>query len=191
VAYRTGNEEEMRTPLDKMQLRAADIEESIHQPGVTSKLSWQASPVGGSFGKVRSSGHKPHQGWDLYATVGTPVYAVMDGQVAYAESHGDYGLQVCILLGGLQCSNVDAIAQRFHSAHLYAFYGHLSSALVKKGDTVREGQTIGLSGNSGNARTTPPHLHFEVRTVARLGKGLVGRIDPGELLGYQYYSCSL
>jgi murein DD-endopeptidase MepM/ murein hydrolase activator NlpD len=174
-----------------MRLRSADIEEGIHQPGVTSKLSPQASPIGGTFGKVRSSGRKPHQGWDLYADVGTPVYSVADGQVEYVENRGDYGLQICVRLGGPQCSSMDALARRFLAASLHAFYAHLSLSLVRTGDLVREGQTIGLSGNSGNARTTPPHLHFEVRTQARLGKGLAGRIDPGELLGYEYYRCAL
>ena len=54
---------------------------------------------------------------------------------------------------------------------------------------VAEGDLIALSGNSGNASNTPSHLHFELRTHPNLGKGLAGRINPGELLGYSHYSC--
>jgi murein DD-endopeptidase MepM/ murein hydrolase activator NlpD len=53
---------------------------------------------------------------------------------------------------------------------------------------VLEGDEIGLTGTSGNAGNTPPHLHFELRTNPRPSSGLSDRLDPGELLGYGYYS---
>jgi hypothetical protein len=42
------------------------------------------------------------------------------------------------------------------------YYAHLDEQLVSQGDRVAEGDTIGLVGNTGNARTTPPHLHFGI-----------------------------
>ena len=174
-------------PLDRMDIRTADIEQHIHQPGVTSKLT---SPLGGTFGMVRSSGHKPHQGWDLYAKVGSPVYAVCDSVVEYTSKHGDYGLQLCLHLGLMCGSEVDRLGAKFHAKYLYAFYAHLSSVLVGAGSTVREGQLIAFSGNSGIAAHTPPHLHFEIRTEARPGRGLRGRIDPGKVLGFEPYRCA-
>lgn len=176
----------MTSPLDKMRIRTADDDSRIHLQGVTSRLTNSASPIGGDFGKVRSSGHKPHQGWDLYADVGSKVYAVMAGKVQYTQHHGDYGLQLCLLLEG---SKINAIATRFGAKVLYAFYAHLSVTFVHHGMEVKEADTIALSGNSGNASTTPPHLHFEIRVHPHLGPGLHGRINPGEVLGYQAYQC--
>jgi len=178
-------------PLNQMHIRTAESEQNNQAPGVTSKLSQKASPLGGAFGMMRSSGHRPHQGWDLYAPVGSPVYAVSSGVVEFAEAHGDYGVQVCVRLG-LRCgSDVDRLAAKSHAKYLYAFYAHLSSVLVRAGQTVQEGQLIAFSGNSGNASHTPPHLHFEIRTEARPGKGLRGRIDPGNVLGFQHYQCAV
>ena len=174
----------MRPPLDTMKIRTAEHDDAARGPAVTSRLSTAASPIGGSFGPVRSSGARLHQGWDLYAAIGTTVYAVAPGIVEYAETRGDYGTQVCIRLQeeALSPVNRDAAAPRF------AFYAHLSASFVQPGQAVLEGDEIGLTGNSGNAGNTPPHLHFELRTKARPSTGLSGRLDPGELLGYGYYS---
>ena len=48
-----------------------------------------------------------------------------------------------------------------HPQGYESMYGHLSRVIVAPGDSVRAGQVIGLSGNSG--RSTAPHLHFEIR----------------------------
>src|SRR4051794_11010552 len=88
----------MRPPLKDMKIRTAESDSSQSGAGVSSRLSQKASPIGGSFGRVRSSGKKPHQGWDLYAAVGTPVYAVGPGVVEYSETHGAYGTQICLRL---------------------------------------------------------------------------------------------
>ena len=42
------------------------------------------------------------------------------------------------------------------------YYAHLDSQLVRAGEYVERGDTVGLVGNTGNARTTPPHLHFGI-----------------------------
>jgi hypothetical protein len=65
----------MRAPLDEMTIRTADLDRAHTSPGVTSRLSYAASPLGGSCGKVRSSRTKAHQGWDLYAPIGTRLTA--------------------------------------------------------------------------------------------------------------------
>jgi murein DD-endopeptidase MepM/ murein hydrolase activator NlpD len=174
----------MRPPLDKMKIRTAEHDQFARGPGVTSRLSTAASPIGGSFGRVRSSGARPHQGWDLYAPVGTPVHAVTAGVVEYSETRGDYGTQVCIRLDDSALSPV----RREPVPPRYAFYAHLSASFVRSGQAVLEGDEIGLTGTSGNAGNTPPHLHFELRTNPRPSSGLSDRLDPGELLGYGYYS---
>jgi murein DD-endopeptidase MepM/ murein hydrolase activator NlpD len=167
-----------------MKIRTAEHDASATGAAVSSRLSAKASPVGGTFGFVRSSGAKPHQGWDLYASVGTPVYAVAPGVIQYSETHGNYGTQICLRLD--EQAMTHGTSNRF-GRQLFAFYAHLSLSFVKAGQAVLEGEVIGLSGNSGNAASTPPHLHFELRTQPRLSTGLGGRLDPGELLGFVHY----
>lgn len=67
----------------------------------------------------------------------------------------------------------------------YTAYMHLSSVSVRDGQNVRAGATLGLSGDTGNASGTTPHLHFEIWTslqAAQKGCGLSHRVNPtGEL----------
>lgn len=88
---------------------------------------------------------RQHNGVDLAATTGTPVYATADGRVGQAEWYGSYGNFVRIEHGG----------------ELHTRYGHLSSYTVEAGDAVRKGDLIGYVGSTG--RSTGPHLHYEVR----------------------------
>jgi murein DD-endopeptidase MepM/ murein hydrolase activator NlpD len=87
-----------------------------------------------------------HSGIDLVEPFGSPVYAADDGIVALVgSSSSGYGNYVVIA----------------HSGGLDTLYGHLSTALVKVGQLVAQGQPIGLEGSSGNS--TGAHLHFELR----------------------------
>ena len=179
----------MRAPLDEMRIRTAQSDSQYTGPEIKNRLKTNASPIGGSFGKgVRSSGTKPHQGWDLYAEIGTFVYTIGPGVVVFSEHPKDskYGLQICVRLDEAPFCSVDAVLP---AVPKFAFYAHMQRSFVKAGVRVSEDKPIGTTGNSGNARGLPPHLHFEIRTTARLGKGLKGRIDPGEVLGYSYYGC--
>lgn len=87
-----------------------------------------------------------HLGLDIGAAMGAPVYATDSGVVVYSGSiSGGYGLMVMIDHGN-----------GFHS-----LYAHNSQLLVRCGQNVAQGQTIAMSGSSGNS--TGPHLHFELR----------------------------
>ena len=87
-----------------------------------------------------------HTGIDMVEPFGSPVYAADDGVIALVgSSSSGYGNYVVIA----------------HSGGWDTLYGHLSTALVKVGQAVTQGQTIGLEGSSGNS--TGPHLHFELR----------------------------
>ena len=132
--------------------------------------------VSNTFGMVRrypNGALKAHQGWDLSAVVGTPCYAIADGEVAFAGDAGDFGL---IVVHSFQ----------FTQYTYYAAYAHLQDASVKKGDAVRKGQLIGHTGKSGNASNLPTpeyHLHFEIRATPLPGLGLGGRVSPYAVYG--------
>ncbi|MCX8016078.1 MAG: peptidoglycan DD-metalloendopeptidase family protein [Patescibacteria group bacterium] len=91
-----------------------------------------------------------HNGIDLKASLGTPIYAAEDGEVIAVGNQdlycykGAYGKYVVIR----------------HYNNLTTLYAHLSLQTVKKGDIVKRGDIIGYSGSSGFA--TGPHLHFTV-----------------------------
>lgn len=132
-----------------------------------------------TFGMVRNQGNKAHQGWDLAAPIGTPVYAIGKGVIEDVSNNGNYGL--CLTLSFTR-----------NGQRLYAFYAHLSFTYRVKGDQVSEGEVIALTGNTGNATNLPAsenHLHFEIRTAPHVGKGLAGRMDPGSILGFGVLSC--
>ncbi len=158
----------MRTPLNVMILRRADLDAAVQLPSVTDRLKKNASPTGGSFGYVRSSGGKFHSGWDLYAKVGTPCFSILPGEVVWAASISGYGRTVVLKLHGPQA---EELANRLLVPAVYALYGHLSSILVRE-MSVREGVAVGMTGADGNASNTPPHLHFELRTTPLPRKGV-------------------
>jgi murein DD-endopeptidase MepM/ murein hydrolase activator NlpD len=79
----------------------------------------------------------------------TPVRAAGGATVAQTGEDADYGKFVLLQ----------------HPDDYQTLYGHLSRVLVTRGRTVRAGEVIGLSGNSG--RSTAPHLHFEIRKAGR------------------------
>jgi len=87
-----------------------------------------------------------HTGVDLAAPMGSPVYAAADG-VVVAATPSDVGYGNHIIIA--------------HDSHTLTLYGHLEVMGVKPGDTVKQGQLIGLLGSTGNS--TGPHTHFEVR----------------------------
>jgi murein DD-endopeptidase MepM/ murein hydrolase activator NlpD len=118
------------------------------------------SSIGSSFGAPRDGGARDHHGVDIFADRGTPALAASAGRVTRVEETSRGGLVVWV-------------RDEQRSQNLY--YAHLSRQLVTPGALVEPGDTIGLVGNTGNARTTPPHLHFGVYVR---GEGLRGPQDP-------------
>lgn len=109
------------------------------------------------WGVDRDGGARSHQGVDIFAPRGTPVLAASDGRIASTRPNN---------LGG----KVIWLSDEHRDQRLY--YAHLDSHAVSAGAIVKKGDTIGFVGNTGNARTTSPHLHFG---IYRSGQG---PIDP-------------
>jgi murein DD-endopeptidase MepM/ murein hydrolase activator NlpD len=119
-------------------------------------LRGRDSDIGSPFGSPRDGGSRLHYGIDIFARRGTPALATGDAFVSRVDSTG---------LGGL----VVWLRDRRGNA---LYYAHLDSQLVREGERVSAGDTVGLVGRTGNARTTPAHLHF---ALYRRGEGPV---DP-------------
>jgi peptidoglycan LD-endopeptidase LytH len=114
------------------------------------RLDGKVCPIGAPNGFIDSwgfprSGGRQHQGVDMFAAYGMPLYAVADGFIQRVWNNR---------LGGLSINLVDDQGDRY-------YYAHLSAVSVSEGQRVRAGAVIGANGNSGNARTTPPHLHWQ------------------------------
>lgn len=103
------------------------------------------SGVGGRRNPFSGRGYEYHEGQDIDADYGTPVQAAASGKIVIAGWQRGYGKVVYV----------------DHGNGLSTRYGHLSAIDVTVGQTVSQGQTIGLVGSTG--RSTGPHLHYEVR----------------------------
>lgn len=99
------------------------------------------------FGAPRDAGRRRHEGVDIFAPRGTPALASVNGTVSGVGTSP---------LGG----NVAFVTDPERGIRLY--YAHLDGWNVTNGQRVSIGDTIGFVGNTGNARTTGPHLHFGV-----------------------------
>ena len=119
-------------------------------PEPTSQISQGFGPTTFWFEPPYAGYPHFHTGIDLVAPFGSPVYAADDGMVALVgSSSSGYGNYVVIA----------------HAGGFNTLYGHLSTALVKVGQTVTQGTVVGLEGSTGNS--TGPHLHFELRIGQR------------------------
>lgn len=132
------------------QLRAS-VEPSLGFPVAGNKAR-----VGSVWGDSRDGGKRSHEGIDIFAAKRTPVIAAADGYVTRVNDGG---------LGG------KTVSMRPTGTNLSLYYAHLDEQWVEPGQQVMKGDTLGLVGNTGNAKTTPPHLHFGIYSFG-------GAIDP-------------
>lgn len=100
------------------------------------------------WGDARTD-YRKHEGIDLFASFRTPVVAAAAGVISGVRETN---------LGG----KVVWLKPKDKNYRLY--YAHLDTQLVTNGQRVKLGDTLGLMGNTGNARSTPPHLHFGIYT---------------------------
>lgn len=108
------------------------------------------------WGMDRDGGERKHEGVDIFNKRGTPILAVEDGTISRVQITN---------LGG------KVVWQRLGFAGPSIYYAHLDSQTVSEGQKVKKGEVLGLMGNTGNAITTSPHLHFGIYTSG-------GAVDP-------------
>lgn len=156
------NQEIREKRIEDDRIKRQQAERSASRPGpaggapATSTPGFICPVKGGasfidSWGFPRSGG-RTHKGVDMFNARHTPVVAVVEGRIKFSSNR----------LGGL-------------STHLYAdngtvyYYTHLEGhpSNISSGQSVSRGTVVGFLGNSGNARYTSPHLHFEIRPNGR------------------------
>lgn len=115
----------------------------------------------GRFGAPRVDG-RTHEGFDITAACGTPLVAVRSGTIIKKAFDPDLYGNYVVLKG-------EGERRTYKYSHL------IRPAPAWKGQKVRAGRRLGSVGQTGNAASTPCHLHFEVRTRGRL-------LDPEPLL---------
>ena len=118
--------------------------------------AWRESAVAFDWpirGRVASGfgwrGKGSHEGIDILARPGTPVFAAEAGRVIHSGWLGDYGRVVIVK----------------HAGRYVTVYGHNRANRVRKGAFVEKGDVLAEVGSSGNA--SAPHLHFEIRRDRR------------------------
>jgi murein DD-endopeptidase MepM/ murein hydrolase activator NlpD len=105
-----------------------------------------------------------HHGDDIFGALGAPLLAVAHGTVFSVGWNK---------VGGWRLWLRDDVGNEFYYAHLSAY-----SPYAVDGAIVDAGDVLGFMGNTGDARGTPYHLHFEVHPVGLLGLGYDGAVDP-------------
>lgn len=125
-------------------------------PSLGFPVSHNKANVGSFWGDNRDGGKRSHEGIDIFAPKHSPAIAAADGYITGVREGGIGGKTVCL---------------RPEGKNYTLYYAHLDKQLVHEGQLVKKGETIGLVGNTGNAKYTPSHLHFGVYTYG-------GAIDP-------------
>jgi murein DD-endopeptidase MepM/ murein hydrolase activator NlpD len=125
-------------------------------PSLFFPVSGNKSKMNSFWGASRDGGKRRHEGIDIFAPKRTPVVAAADGVITAVKQEGIGGKTVWLRPAG---------------QNVTLYYAHLDKQLVQQGQQVKKGQVLGLVGNTGNARTTPSHLHFGVYCDA-------GPVDP-------------
>jgi murein DD-endopeptidase MepM/ murein hydrolase activator NlpD len=105
-------------------------------------------------------GRRGHNGIDIGAPTGTPIYATGDGLVSRANRSRTYG----------------NVVYMEHGAEMQTRFAHMSRIAVVQGQRVKKGDVIGYVGSTG--RSTGPHLHYEVRVSGRSVNPTRERTDP-------------
>ncbi len=143
--------------------KIGEVDDALFSAGIVRPVKGgRQTSVFGSQRVLNGTPKNPHNGLDIAAPRGTPVYAMTDGVVHLAADNFYYAGNFILL---------------DHGHGLNSSYLHLSKKFVAEGDTVKKGQKIGEIGTTG--RSTGPHLHWSVQWYGK-------RVDPAGLLKYPF-----
>ena len=137
----------------RVQLDTAEFAVSVFAAGSEIVITGFVFPVAdphtfsSTYGAPRSGG-RSHEGNDIFAPIGTPLLASENGVIANVGTGS---------LGGIKLWVYGESGTRYYYAHLIAYADGITD-----GTPVRAGDIIGYVGNTGNAISTPPHLHYEI-----------------------------
>jgi len=149
------NIEAVQIQIDQTEKDAEEIRQIIKDLEILAqykggKMTWPvpghkviSSPFGPRIHPITGR-YEIHKGIDVPVPTGTPVVAAQGGTVTRANWLGGYGK--CVIIN--------------HGGGIFTIYAHNSKLEVEAGQVVEQGQTIALSGNTGNS--TGAHVHFEV-----------------------------
>ena len=147
-------EEAMRQESDRIEAKIRELQSLYEQytSSCNGKLMWPSRntrKISSYFGMRIHPIYgypKMHNGIDIGASYGTDILASADGVVTtVTNNEGGYGWYIVI----------------YHGDGISTLYAHCSSTIARVGETVKQGQVIGLVGMTGAA--TGPHIHYEVR----------------------------
>lgn len=147
----------LRTLLQALEGRLRNVRKDVEKqealaaatPSIWPAHGWLTGRFGGRSDPFTGE-QGFHQGLDISAPKGQPVYATADGRVESAAAQSEYGNLVVLR----------------HDFGLTTRYGHLSKFNVKAGQTVHRGDVIGYVGSTG--RSTGTHLHYEILANGKL-----------------------
>jgi murein DD-endopeptidase MepM/ murein hydrolase activator NlpD len=125
-------------------------------PSLGFPVSYTKANIGSLWGDGRDGGKRSHEGIDIFAPKHSLAIAASDGYITGVREGGLGGKTVWLKPEGKNYS---------------LYYAHLDKQLVREGQFVKKGETVGLVGNTGNAKYTASHLHFGIYTVS-------GAVDP-------------
>jgi len=147
----------LRTLLSALEVRLSSVRKGVERqeklaaatPSIWPAKGWLTGTFGGRSDPFTGASAF-HQGLDISASKGQPVYATADGRVRSASYVPEYGNLIVVS----------------HDFGLMTRYGHLSGFKVKPGHMVHRGDVIGYVGSTG--RSTGAHLHYEILANGKL-----------------------
>lgn len=161
IRQRTDSEKLLKLSLEQLwEAEGTTYADRAPAPGIA--FLWPVEPAIGLSATFDDKAYLerfgfPHHAIDIPTNQGTPIRAARDGVVLKVAMNG-IGYSYIVLS---------------HEGNMETIYGHISSALVQSGDSVRAGQSIALSGGQpgtpgAGLLTTGPHVHFAVRVKGAL-----------------------